>query len=238
MALLDVKGVSKRFGGLLAVNSVDLAVNAGELVGLIGPNGAGKTTLFNCIAGHFHADEGQITFDGKPITGMPAEDICALGLVRTFQIVKIITRLTVLENVMVGAFLRHKNVALARQQAREVIGLCGLVEVADTPGRSLTIAYKKRLELARALATQPKMILLDEVMAGLTPRESRDAVDLIHRIRDTGITILMVEHVMEIIMPISDRLVVLDSGSKIAEGTAAEVSRDDRVVQAYLGVKP
>jgi branched-chain amino acid transport system ATP-binding protein len=238
LALLDVKGVSKRFGGLLAVNSVDLVVNAGELVGLIGPNGAGKTTLFNCIAGHFHADEGQIMFDGKPITGMPAEDICALGLVRTFQIVRIITRLTVLENVMVGAFLRHKNVALAREHARKVVGLCGLQDVADTPGRSLTIVYKKRLELARALATQPKMILLDEVMAGLTPRESQEAVDLIYKIRDTGITILMVEHVMEIIMPISDRLVVLDSGSKIAEGTAAEVSRDDRVVQAYLGVKP
>lgn len=238
MAILEARRITKRFGGLIAVNNVDLTIERGELVGLIGPNGAGKTTLFNCIAGYFNPDEGQITFDGHDVSRLSADRICAIGLVRTFQIVRIITRLTVLENVMVGAFLRHKNVRAARRVAERVVDLCGLSNVAHIPGRSLTIADKKRVELARALATEPKLLLLDEVMAGLTPKESQEAVALINRIRDTGTTILMVEHVMEIIMPISDRVVVLDSGSKIAEGTAHEVSQDERVVQAYLGVRP
>ncbi|MGB9825975.1 MAG: ABC transporter ATP-binding protein, partial [Desulfofundulus sp.] len=154
------------------------------------------------------------------------------------QIVKPLSKLTVLENVMIGAFLRNKSVPIARKKAMEVLDLCGLTPIADMKGAALTIADKKRVEVARALATEPKMILLDEVMAGLTPKESQDAIELIHKIRDAGITILMVEHVMEIIMPISDHLVVLDSGTKIAEGTAEEVAKNERVVHAYLGVKP
>lgn len=238
LALLEVKSVTKRFGGLTAVNAVDMVVEERQIVGLIGPNGAGKTTLFACIAGFHSVDSGEIYFDGKRITGLTPDEICRAGLVRTFQIVKVLSKLTVLENVMIGAFLRNKNVPIARKKAMEVLDLCGLTRIADMKGAALTIADKKRVEVARALATEPKMILLDEVMAGLTPKESQDAIELIHKIRDAGITILMVEHVMEIIMPISDHLVVLDSGTKIAEGTAEEVAKNERVVHAYLGVKP
>lgn len=237
MALLEVKAVTKRFGGLTAVDKVNMTVEEGQIVGLIGPNGAGKTTLFNCIAGYYPPNEGEIIFDGQPITNMQADQICRLGITRTFQIVKVLNKLTVQENVMIGAFLHDKNVSQVKEKVDEILALCGLTSIKDTKGGSLTIADKKRVEVAKALATNPKLILLDEVMAGLTPKESQDAIDLIYKIREKGLTILMVEHVMEIIMPISDWLVVLDQGFKIAEGTADQVANNENVVRAYLGVK-
>jgi len=237
MKLLEVKSVTKRFGGLTAVNSVNMSIEKGNIVGLIGPNGAGKTTLFNCIAGYYQPDSGEIWFDGIRIDGMKPHEICTKKLARTFQIVKILNKLTVLDNVMVGAFLNSKNVNLAKNKAREILDFCNLTNVSDVKGSDLTIGDKKRVEVARTIATNPKLILFDEVMAGLNPKEGQEAIQLIYKVRDLGITILMVEHVMEIIMPISDRIVVLDLGSKIMEGTAAEVSKNEKVINAYLGVK-
>lgn len=237
MALLKVKAVTKRFGGLTAVNTVNMHVEKGEIVGLIGPNGAGKTTLFNCVAGYYPPDSGEITFDGQPITNMLADQTCRLGITRTWQIVKVLAKLTVQENVMIGAFLNNREVKTARKKADEILEFCGLTYIKDDLGGSLTIAEKKRVEVARALATDPELILLDEVMAGLTPKESQEAIEIVYKIRELGITILMIEHVMEIIMPISDRLIVLDQGCKIAEGTANEVAHDEEVIRAYLGVK-
>lgn len=237
MKLLEVKSVTKRFGGLTAVNSVNMSIEKGKIVGLIGPNGAGKTTLFNCIAGYYQPDSGEIWFDGIRINGMKPHEICTKKLVRTFQIVKILNKLTVLDNVMIGAFLNNKNVNLAKNKAREILDFCNLTNVSNVKGSDLTIGNKKRVEVARTIATDPKLILFDEVMAGLNPKEGQEAVNLIYKVRDLGITILMVEHVMEIIMPISDRIVVLDLGKKIMEGTAAEVSKNEKVINAYLGVK-
>ncbi len=237
MALLEIKGVTKKFGGLTAVDSVDLSVEEGQIVGLIGPNGAGKTTLFNCIAGFLTPDAGEVWFEGNRIDNRNPCEICRRKLVRTFQIVKILSKLTVIENVMVGAFLNNKNVRTSRKKAREIIDFCGLGALADEKGANLTVGNKKRVEVARALATNPKMILFDEVMAGLNPKEGKEAVQLIYKVRDLGITILMVEHVMEIIMPISDRIAVLNLGKKIMEGTAEEVSKHEEVIDAYLGVK-
>lgn len=238
MALLEIKGVTKSFGGLTAVHAVDMEVEQGQIVGLIGPNGAGKTTLFNCIAGHYPPDAGEIWFQGERIDGLSPDAICKKRLVRTFQIVKILAKLTVLENVMVGAFLRDKNVARARKRAWEILAICNLSHLANVRGAALTIGNKKRVEVARTLATDPTLILFDEVMAGLTPKESQEAIDLVHRVREMGITVLMVEHVMEIIMPISERIVVLDYGKKIAEGTSEEIVKNEQVINAYLGVKP
>ena len=233
--LLEVQGLSKRFGGLLANDHVDLVVRAGEIIGLIGPNGAGKTTLFSCIAGTERPSSGQVVFDGQDLTGLSLEAICARGLARTFQVVRTFRDMTVLENTIVGALLRARDAAAARRLALEVLEFCGLLERRDVAGSALTIADRKRLEIARALATGPKLLLLDEAMAGLNPRERQAAVDLVRRIHAAGTTLLMVEHVMEIVMPISDRVVVLNSGRKIAEGRPEQVARDERVVAAYLG---
>jgi branched-chain amino acid transport system ATP-binding protein len=234
-ALLEVNALTKRFGGLVANEDVSFTVAAGEIVGLIGPNGAGKTTLFNSLAGFFAPTSGTIRLDGEDIAGLPPERIAALGIARTFQIVRIFRSMTVVENVMVGAMLRQKSVAAAERIARETIDFAGLDRRADEPASRLTVAEQKRLEVARALATQPRLLLLDEVMAGLTQSEVGDAVDLVRRIRGRGTACVIVEHVMEGIMPLADRILVLDRGRKIADGPPAAVAADRAVIVAYLG---
>jgi len=233
--LLETVGLTKKFGGLVACDSVNLHVEEREILGLIGPNGAGKTTLFNCVAGFFPLTSGSIYFNGQDIGRLDAPARAKKGIVKTFQIVQTLRLMTVLENVMVGAFCRTSNVATARQEAEAVLEFAGLVDKRDVLGAALTIADRKQLEVARALATKPKLLLLDEVVAGLNPTEIQVALDMVRRIRDSGITIVMVEHVMEAVMSVSDRLVVLTSGKKICEGTPQEVSCDDGVIKAYLG---
>jgi len=233
--LLDVRELTKRFGGLVANNRISLHVDEGEVVGLIGPNGAGKTTLFNCMAGAERPTSGRVIFEGHDVTGCPPEEICRCGIARTFQIVRTFREMTVLENVMVGALLRAPDARRARGWALEVIEWAGLAEKRGALGASLTNADRKRVELARALATRPKLLMLDEAMAGLNPREREDAVELIRQAHMRGITILMVEHVMEVIMPISDRVVVLTSGRKLLEDQPEVVARDSEVIKAYLG---
>ncbi len=235
MSLLEVRDVTKRFGGLVATDGVSFPVEAGEILGLIGPNGAGKTTLFNCIAGTFAPTAGQILLEGAPIAGLPPERVAALGVARTFQIVRIFRSLTVVENVMVGAMLREKAVRAAEAIAVETLESCGLARRAHDPAALLTVAEQKRLEVARALATRPRLLLLDEVMAGLTPSEVQDAVELVRRIRARGVACVVVEHVMEGIMPLADRIVVLDRGRRIADGPPPVVAQDPAVIAAYLG---
>lgn len=237
MALLDLDGITKSFGGLLANNDIDMQVAEGEILGLIGPNGAGKTTLFNCVTGFYPPTRGQVMFQGQDITGWPPERVCDAGIARTFQIVKVLRDMSVLENVMVGAFLRHSSTADARTRALEVLEFTELADKRRQIARNLTIADKKRLELARALATEPTLLFLDEAMAGLNPTETNEAVDMAHRIRDQGITLVLVEHVMKVIMPLADRVVVLDSGAVIADDVPEKVATNERVIEAYLGEK-
>jgi len=237
MTLLEIGGITKRFGGLLANKDITFGVEQGAIVGLIGPNGAGKTTLFNCVTGFHRPEVGRALFDGLNITGWPPERVCQAGIARTFQIVRPFAQMSVLENVMVGALLRHRGTAAARAAAADVLEFTGLAPRQGMLARTLTTADKKRLELARALATRPKLLMLDEAMAGLTPREMQEAVDLVLRLQARGITILLVEHVMEVVMPISHHIVVLDYGQKIAEGRPEEIVHDERVIQAYLGEK-
>ncbi len=235
MSYLSVRDVTKRYGGLLADDGVSFDVEKGEILGLIGPNGAGKSTLFNCIAGYTPLTSGRVDFEGTAISGLPPERICRRGIARTFQIARVFREMSVLENTMVGAFLREAHRPAAERIAREVLERVGLSARAADPAGSLTVADQKRLQLARALATRPGLLLLDEAASGLNPQETREAVALIRSLRDGGITMIIVEHVMEVIMPISDRVVVLDYGKKIAEGEPREIARDPRVVAAYLG---
>jgi len=235
MALLEVSNLTKGFGGLVASNAVSIEVNQGESVGLIGPNGAGKTTLFNCISGFYRSDGGSVVFEGQDITPFSADRICREGMARTFQIVKIFKDMTVLENVMIGAFCRTTSPDRARQEALKTLELVGLAEKRDVPGGSLIIAEQKRLELARALATQPRLLMLDETMAGLNPAETRQAVELLRKINAQGVTLIVVEHVMEAIMTISDRVMVLDYGKKIAEDVPEKIAQNEEVIKAYLG---
>lgn len=234
---LVIEGLTKRFGGLEALKDISFAVNRGEIVGLIGPNGAGKTTLFNCVTGFLRIDAGRVAFRGTSITNWPSHRICRAGLTRTFQVVQILTGLTVLENVMVGAFLRHSRTEEARRKARQVLSELGMAGKADSVAGGLTLPEKKRLEVAMCLATDPQLLMLDEAMAGLTPTEVHEAVGVLKELRERGLTLIVVEHVMEAVMPVADRLVVLESGQKIAEGKPEEILSNERVIAAYLGDK-
>jgi branched-chain amino acid transport system ATP-binding protein len=233
--LLDVRGVTKRFAGLVANDDVSFTVNEGEILSIIGPNGAGKSTLFGCITGFHRPSAGQVRFRGRDVTGWKADRVCRLGIARTFQIVQVIADMTVLENVMTGAFLRAPAARAARRAAEAVLETTGLAERRDLLGSALTIADKKRLEVAMALATEPRLLMLDESMAGLTPVELQEIIALLREVRKRGVTLVIVEHVMEAVMQLSDRVVVLNSGRKIVEGTPREVIENPLVVQAYLG---
>lgn len=233
--VLRLQEVTKRFSGLLANDRVSLSIEENESVGLIGPNGAGKTTLFNCIAGYYAPTAGQVVFNGTDITGWRPNAVCRLGLARTFQLVQAIKQMTVLENVMIGSLCRAHSTQAARQSALRVLEECDLTGKRDMLAGSLTLADRKRLEIARAWATRPRLLLLDEVMAGLTPLETQEAVAVLKKIRGTGVTLLTVEHVMEALIPLVDRIVVLDQGRKIAEGSPEVVLSDPRVISAYLG---
>jgi branched-chain amino acid transport system ATP-binding protein len=233
--LLAVERLTKRFGGLAANEEVSFDVAAGELVGLIGPNGAGKTTVFNSLAGFFPPTSGQIRLDGRPVAGLPPERMAALGVARTFQIVRIFKSMTVLENVMVGAMLHHPAVRVATGKALEALRFTGLTRRAHDPASRLTVAEQKRLEVTRALACQPRLLLLDETMAGLNQTEVQEAVEMVRRIQARGIACVVVEHVMEGIMPIADRMVVLERGRVIADGPPRSIAGDPAVIAAYLG---
>jgi len=236
-ALLQLSSVSKRFGGLKAVNQVSFAVNAGEILAVIGPNGAGKSTLLNLVSGLFSPDEGRLWFLSEDITQLPPETRAWRGLGRAFQIVQPFAEMTVEENLLVGALFGKQGVPMsqARQVVDQVLQLTGLVPKANTAAHDLTLLEDKRLELARALCTRPKLLLLDEVMAGLRPAEALEAVGLVKKIRDSGVTVLFIEHLMPVVKALADRVVVMDYGEVIAEGRYQEVAADIRVREAYLG---
>jgi branched-chain amino acid transport system ATP-binding protein len=232
---LVIRNLGKRFGGLRAVQDVSFSVKENETVALIGPNGAGKTTSFNLITGYFRPDTGSVSAFGREIVGLRPHAICAHGLARTFQVAKPFGAMTVLANVMTGAFLRDKHTDTARKKASEVIDFVGLAAKENTPARDLTTIDQRRLEMARALATEPRLLLLDEVMAGLNPSEIDQAVALVGKLSQRGLTIVIVEHVMRAIMAVARHIVVLDHGQKIAEGSPQEIVANPDVIRAYLG---
>jgi branched-chain amino acid transport system ATP-binding protein len=235
MAMLEAKNLGMHFGELAALRNINLSVEKGEILGLIGPNGAGKTTFFNCVTGFLNATHGDIFFNGQNITHLGPHRICHLGICRTFQIVQSFNEMTVLENIMMGAFCRHATTRESTARAEEVLEITGLKDKRNQIAGSLTLADQKRIELARTIATQPAVMLLDEVMAGLNPTETDEAVELIRKIHAMGLTLIVVEHVMEVIMDISQRIAVFDSGELIVEGPPEKVVRDERVIKAYLG---
>ena len=238
MAFLQVVDLVKDFGGVVANNRISFAIEQGEIIGLIGPNGAGKTTLFNCIVGYHQPDSGRVLFRGKELTGFKPFLTNREGIARTFQITKVTTGMTVLENVMVGAFCRTDHRHLAKVEAAAVLGFMGLDDLKGYHLNELPIASQKKVGLARALATQPELLMLDEVASGLNPKETEEMVDLLKRIhREKKITLFLIEHVMEVVMPISQRVIVLDGGEKIAEGLPDEIVKNKRVIRAYLGEK-
>jgi branched-chain amino acid transport system ATP-binding protein len=234
--LLEVHNLVKEFGGVVANDGISLGLDQGEIVGLIGPNGAGKTTLFNCIAGFYKPTSGRVLFEGRDITGWPAHRIAKAGIARTFQSMKIMPNLTVEENVMIGAFSRTRVRQVAMTEAAEILELVDLMQEAGSYPTELPIATQKRIELARALATKPKFLMLDEVAAGLNPLETKEIIQALKLMKEEkGLTLLLTEHVMEFIMAISERVIVLAVGKKIAEGTPEYVAKEDKVIEAYLG---
>jgi len=238
LAFLQVIDLVKDFGGVVANNHVSFEIDQGEIIGLIGPNGAGKTTLFNCIVGYHKPDSGKLIFKGKEITGFKPFMTNQEGIGRTFQIMKVTTGMNVLENVMVGAFCRTDNRNLAKVEASAVLGFLGLDDVREYHLNELPIATQKKVGLARALATQPELLMLDEVASGLNPKETEEMVNVLRRIhQEKKITLFLIEHVMEVVMPISQRVIVLDGGEKISEGLPKEIVKNERVIKAYLGEK-
>lgn len=235
MSLLEVRNVSKLFGGLAASSDVSFTIEKGEILGLIGPNGAGKTTLFNIVDGFYPPTKGQVLFKGQIISGLKPHQICKLGIARTFQVVKPLQRMSVLDNVIASAFLRAKNKAEAVEIALETIHFTGLDQDRDVISRGLPLGKRKKLEIARALATRPELLLLDESFAGLNHSELNDSIEIIKKIKARGITIMIIEHHMKVIMSISDRIVVINYGQRIAEGTPQEIRNNPLVVEAYLG---
>ena len=233
--LLDARNITKAFGAFKAVDNASIAIKQGEVLGLIGPNGAGKSTFFNCLTGDLAPTTGSVHFEGRDVTLSSPEQRARVGIARTFQVPLTFVSMSVLDNVTIGAFLRLPKTADARAKAREVIEFVGLGPFADAPANSLGTPGRKRLEIARALACEPKVLLLDEAMAGLTPAEIRTAIELVRRIHATGITLIIVEHIMEVIVSLAERVVVFHQGREIARGTPGQVTRDSRVIEAYLG---
>lgn len=235
MSLLQISNMTMQFGGLKAIDSLSINLEKGQILALIGPNGAGKSTAFNCIAGVYKPTSGEITFDGDKINGFKPWDLCKKGLGRTFQIVKPFATKTVLYNVMVGSFATTAKRAVAEEKALKILDFLNFKDKKDIRAGNLTIADRKRLEIARALATEPRLLLLDEVMAGLRPSEVDEMVNIIKQLRDTGVTIFVIEHIMRAIMALSDNIVVIQFGKKIAEGTPEQIACDENVIKAYLG---
>jgi len=235
-ALLEVRGVSRFFGGLAALTDVSFSLEKGSILGLIGPNGAGKTTMFNCVNGFYPPSRGEVWFKGERISGLKPHQVCQRGMARTFQVVRPLQRMSTLDNVVASAFLRAKSKAEAVAKAEEILKFTNLWEVRDMLSKGLPLGLRKRLEIARALATDPELLLLDEACAGLNPSELDESIAIIRKIKERGITIMIIEHHMKVIMSISDRIVVLNYGQKLAEGSPDEIGRNPQVVQAYLGV--
>ena len=235
MSLLEIRKVAKHFGGLAALTNITYEVNKGEILGLIGPNGAGKTTLFNVVNGFYPPTEGEVFFKGEKISHLKPHQICKRGMGRTFQVVRPLQRMTTLDNVIASAFLRAKSKAEATEMALESLRFTGLYEDRNAISKGLPLGKRKKLEITRALATQPEMLLLDESFAGLNPSEQNDLVEIIRKVRERSITIMVIEHHMKVIMAISDRIVVLNYGEKIAEGNPKEIGNNPLVIEAYLG---
>jgi branched-chain amino acid transport system ATP-binding protein len=235
MAILKVEGITKCFGGLVAVNGLDLEIEKGEIVGLIGPNGSGKTTIFNLLSGFCIPNRGRVVFKGEDITGLKPHEICTRGLARTFQIVQPFPKMTTIENVMVGGFCRERDFAGCLQKSEKILSFVEMIKKRSMLAEELTIADRKCLELARALATGPSLLLLDEIMAGLTRTEWENVLEIISSIKKEGVTILLIEHVMKAVMKISERIIVINHGTKLCEGKPEQVANNKQVISAYLG---